>query len=286
MALTKFTIINIYSEISKDLCMFSHLDIWHHYNNVVLCMRIYNKKRGKWLIHGYDSEVLIYPRSFYGREHKLLTSGLTVQHLPACTLRRLPQLHNITRDHYCEKNLEIGYVCVSLLGTWSGKGTEVWTSQSNLLQVIISIQGLILVSEPYFNEAGYERQKGTQQGRENSRMYNEMVLLKLIQAMSKVINGPPDIFKQEIIHHFHKMGPSLVQRLECWLEISENHNSCHPLSPTTPNTFREFHVTAIIQKKVELPEFPLIPASKGFCITLRKTLQSFKQVLQSVGVSN
>ncbi|MPC13563.1 (E3-independent) E2 ubiquitin-conjugating enzyme [Portunus trituberculatus] len=76
-------------------------------------------------------------------------------------------------------------VCVSLLGTWSGKGTEVWTSQSNLLQVIISIQGLILVSEPYFNEAGYERQKGTQQGRENSRMYNEMVVLKLIQAMAK-----------------------------------------------------------------------------------------------------
>lgn len=36
-------------------------------------------------------------------------------------------------------------VCVSLLGTWSGKGTEVWTSQSNLLQVIISIQGLYLI---------------------------------------------------------------------------------------------------------------------------------------------
>lgn len=148
-------------------------------------------------------------------------------------------------------------VCVSLLGTWNGKGTEVWTSQSNLLQVIISIQGkmvtcykekvkrtadiiywyilfnkmvvfeldwivvstidvnvstniyhiilgLILVSEPYFNEAGYERQKGTQQGRENSRMYNEMVVLKLIQAMAKVIQAPPDIFKKEIIQHFHK----------------------------------------------------------------------------------
>lgn len=28
-----------------------------------------------------------------------------------------------------------------------------------------------------------------------------------------------------------------------------------------------------------LPEFPLIPASRGFCITLRKTLATFKAVL-------
>ncbi|KAG5853737.1 hypothetical protein ANANG_G00029410 [Anguilla anguilla] len=42
-----------------------------------------------------------------------------------------------------------GKVCVSLLGTWIGKGTERWTSKSSLLQVLISIQGLILVNEPY-----------------------------------------------------------------------------------------------------------------------------------------
>ena len=36
---------------------------------------------------------------------------------------------------------------------------------------------------------------------------------------------------------------------------------------------------------MDLPEFPLIPASKGFCITLRKTLKHFKAVLGSVGVS-
>nr|KAG5697864.1 hypothetical protein BaRGS_017121 [Batillaria attramentaria] len=52
-----------------------------------------------------------------------------------------------------------GKVCVSLLGTWAGKGMEVWTDKSNLLQVLVSIQGLILVDEPYYNEAGYERQR-------------------------------------------------------------------------------------------------------------------------------
>ena len=51
-------------------------------------------------------------------------------------------------------------VCVSLLGTWSGRGVEVWGKDSSLLQVIVSLQGLILNAEPYFNEAGYEKQKG------------------------------------------------------------------------------------------------------------------------------
>lgn len=73
-----------------------------------------------------------------------------------------PLCHYIS---YCSDRLnpnlyEDGKVCVSLLGTWMGKDTEVWGPNSTLLQVIVSIQGLILVPEPYFNEAGYEKQKG------------------------------------------------------------------------------------------------------------------------------
>lgn len=34
-----------------------------------------------------------------------------------------------------------GKVCVSLLGTWMGKGTEVWGPSSTLLQLFVSIQG-------------------------------------------------------------------------------------------------------------------------------------------------
>ena len=38
-----------------------------------------------------------------------------------------------------------GKVCVSLLGTWSGRGSEVWTSKSNVLQVLVSIQGIYVI---------------------------------------------------------------------------------------------------------------------------------------------
>lgn len=35
--------------------------------------------------------------------------------------------------------------------------------------MLVSIQGLVLVSEPYYNEAGYEKQMGTLEGRHNSK---------------------------------------------------------------------------------------------------------------------
>nr|GEV66161.1 hypothetical protein [Tanacetum cinerariifolium] len=41
----------------------------------------------------------------------------------------------------------------------SGRGNEVWDpSSSTILQVLVSLQGLVLNSKPYFNEAGYDKQ--------------------------------------------------------------------------------------------------------------------------------
>lgn len=48
-----------------------------------------------------------------------------------------------------------GKVCLSLLGTWPGRPEEQWSSKSTLLQVLVSIQSMILVELPYFNEPGY-----------------------------------------------------------------------------------------------------------------------------------
>jgi ubiquitin-protein ligase len=46
-----------------------------------------------------------------------------------------------------------GKVCLSLLGTWAGSAEERWQPRkSTLLQVLVSIQGMILVEAPYFNE--------------------------------------------------------------------------------------------------------------------------------------
>ena len=53
------------------------------------------------------------------------------------------------------RRYESGKVCLSLLGTWSGQRGEEWNaSTSSALQMLISIQSLILVTDPYFNEPG------------------------------------------------------------------------------------------------------------------------------------
>ncbi|XP_061472285.1 (E3-independent) E2 ubiquitin-conjugating enzyme [Rhineura floridana] len=114
-----------------------------------------------------------------------------------------------------------GKVCVSLLGTWIGKGTERWTSKSSLLQVLISIQGLILVNEPYYNEAGFDSDRGLQEGYENSRCYNEMALIRVVQSMMQLLRKPVEVFEQEIYEHFCCNGWRLVHRIESWVETNE-----------------------------------------------------------------
>ncbi|XP_055510286.1 (E3-independent) E2 ubiquitin-conjugating enzyme UBE2O [Leucoraja erinacea] len=100
-------------------------------------------------------------------------------------------------------------------------GTERWTTKSSLLQVLISIQGLILVNEPYYNEAGFDSDRGLQEGYENSRCYNEMALIKLVQSMTQLIQKPVEIFEQETKEHFYTNGWRLLNRMESWLEINE-----------------------------------------------------------------
>ncbi len=50
-----------------------------------------------------------------------------------------------------------GKVCLSLLGTWRGSAMENWDAKvSTLLQVLVSIQSIIMSEEVYFNEPGFE----------------------------------------------------------------------------------------------------------------------------------
>ena len=49
--------------------------------------------------------------------------------------------HSFCTDRLNPNLYEEGKVCVSLLGTWTGKGNETWTSKSSVHQLLLSIQG-------------------------------------------------------------------------------------------------------------------------------------------------
>lgn len=89
---------------------------------------------------------------------------------------------------------ESGNVCLSLLNTWTGTGSEVWDPQrSTVLQVLVSLQALVLNDRPYFNEAGYDKQVGKAEGEKNSMSYNENVFLLTCKSMTYLLQNPPKV---------------------------------------------------------------------------------------------
>jgi len=183
---------------------------------------------------------------------------------------------------YCSDRLnpnlyENGRVCVSLLGTWFGKEEETWNPNvSTLLQVLLSIQGLILVAEPYYNEEGLTKLKECNTDQEASRLYNEMVMVKMVQAMNKLYLSPNEVFREEIESHFKLYSRVFIERLEKWVKMSEYWNT-H--KNEVKKQFVEMVQEVFPEEQKSLPEFPLLPASLGFCISLKKSITNFRQSL-------
>lgn len=91
---------------------------------------------------------------------------------------------------------ECGKVCLSLLGTWSGQTTEMWNpNKSTMLQVLVSIQGLILNDKPFFNEPGYEKTFVGEEGERKSKTYNEEAFILSLKTMIYTIRRPPKVRK-------------------------------------------------------------------------------------------
>jgi len=128
--------------------------------------------------------------------------------------------HSFCSDRLNPNLYEDGKVCLSLLGTWSGEGTELWSPKSNLYQVLLSIQALILVPQPYFNEPGFELQRGSVIGEKESRAYNEGAVLKTLKSMIMQCERAPIVFKDEVNTYVSTHSLKMNARLKYWIQIS------------------------------------------------------------------
>jgi len=90
--------------------------------------------------------------------------------------------------------------------------------RSNMLQVLVSIQGLVLVDDPYYNEAGYEKQSGTAEGKRNGDQYNEQAFLASARSMISTVRDPPRHFEPLIRAHFHAKAPKILRVCRAYLE--------------------------------------------------------------------
>jgi len=109
-----------------------------------------------------------------------------------------------------------GKVCLSLLGTWAGPG---WVSgKSTLLQVLISIQSMILNDEPYLNEPAWAESSGTSQSMAYSANVRRMAVNT---AMLGVLKTPPEPFGDVIRTHFRLKAASVMKQLDKWQSMDD-----------------------------------------------------------------
>jgi baculoviral IAP repeat-containing protein 6 len=107
-----------------------------------------------------------------------------------------------------------GKVCLSLLGTWSGGKGETWSAEySTILQVLVSIQSLILVDEPWYNEPGVEQHADSS----SSDRYNAEVMENAVRwAMVDQLRSPPEYFADCIRAHFRERGAEVLRTARGW----------------------------------------------------------------------
>eukprot|EP01052_Picozoa_sp_SAG31_P025609 SAG31_NODE_2254_length_6073_cov_3.048711_4_plen_511_part_00 len=112
-----------------------------------------------------------------------------------------------------------GTVCLSLLGTWQGASGEAWDpAVSSILQVLISIQALILVPQPYFNEPGFERSMGTPEGDAESVKYNCVIREATLRwAMLDQLRNPPTGLEEPVKAHFLHRKDQILKTINGWL---------------------------------------------------------------------
>ncbi|XP_062011348.1 probable ubiquitin-conjugating enzyme E2 26 [Rosa rugosa] len=134
-----------------------------------------------------------------------------------------PHVHYHSGGLRLNPNLyDCGKVCLSLLNTWSGGKQEMWIpGKSTMLQVLVSIQGLILNTEPYFNEPGWAPMKGTPGGEMASKKYNEDTLILSLRTMVYTMKRPPKYFEHFVLGHFRNHAHDILVACKAYMDGAE-----------------------------------------------------------------
>lgn len=112
-----------------------------------------------------------------------------------------------------------GKVCLSLLNTWTGSGKEKWIPNvSTMLQVLVSIQALVLNEKPYFNEPGYAHSAASAAGQQNSNNYSERTFILSLKTMVYTMRKPPKHFEEFVIGHFCKHAQDILGACKMYIE--------------------------------------------------------------------
>ncbi|KAF5200057.1 (E3-independent) E2 ubiquitin-conjugating enzyme [Thalictrum thalictroides] len=112
-----------------------------------------------------------------------------------------------------------GKVCLSLLNTWPGQADENWTpGKSTMLQVLLSIQALVLNEKPYFNEPGFEESAGKKEGEVSAQDYNETTFILSCKTMLYTLRRPPKHYEDLVAGHFFLRAHTILEACKAYME--------------------------------------------------------------------
>ncbi|KNC99775.1 uncharacterized protein SPPG_05152 [Spizellomyces punctatus DAOM BR117] len=138
---------------------------------------------------------------------------------------------------------QCGKVCLSLLGTWNGSASERWQTgknQSTLLQVVTSIQSMILIDTPYYNEPSH----GTpQKTRLQNIQYNRVIRRNCVkEAMIGILRKPPVGFEDVIRDHFYLKETEIMKQVKEWAAEDDRWDGTHYIDAmgATHQSFRSY----------------------------------------------
>ncbi|KAK1353969.1 Ubiquitin-conjugating enzyme [Heracleum sosnowskyi] len=111
-----------------------------------------------------------------------------------------------------------GKICLSILNTWSGPSWQ--PNVSTVLQVLVSIQGLVLNEDPYYNEplilinnepiwiTSYDYK---------SKKYSDNVFALSCQTMIQLLQRPPLNFEEFVVEHFRDCGRCILTACKAYM---------------------------------------------------------------------
>ena len=173
-----------------------------------------------------------------------------------------------------------GRICLSLLGTWRGTATENWDPNiSTILQVLMSIQAIVMSEGVFFNEPGFEGQIGKPEGEKKNEAYSNIVRYCNIKyAMIRQIKNPPKGFEAVIRRHFYIKKKEIMEEVHKWIEYADTREASYTDLVASHNNewCKRFKQTKTRYKEM------LIEAAKELEVMLN-SIEPIKELIEEAG---
>lgn len=183
---------------------------------------------------------------------------------------------------------------MSLLGTWPGKSeTEGWTEKATLLQLLVSLQGLVFVKEPFYNEAGFEGYEETKEYNNESLLYSEKAyvmarnfvkhaLLSPVAGMEDVLawmylpRNRDDLVSSTVIKDEKGLLKKVIERSRALMQKSEDLRA--PSKQLGGDDEDDYRLLSGEGKTDDDTKVFLRSLSKGAFVMLSKTLKALEDI--------